>query len=196
MSENKQLPEVDASGPVERLDAVVADCLLPHAEKGTIQALGAVSDLSDQEPLYAAAGATLATAALMRDGPTWRAGTRILAAHLLATGLRGIVKTAVDRTRPDAAADRGEYVLRKGKRKDSDFNSFPSGHTAGAVAVARALGRAYPAGRGAALGLAAMAGAAQVVRSKHFVSDVLAGAVIGLVAEAAVAGLLRRAEQF
>jgi undecaprenyl-diphosphatase len=195
MTSLENLPDVDATLPLEELDAAVADVLIPHAGEAAVQVLGAVSDLSDQEPIYAGAAAMLGTAALMRDGPTWRAGTRILAAHLLATGLRGIVKQLVDRTRPDAAAERGEYVFTGGEHKESDFNSFPSGHTAGAVAVAMAVGRDYPGGRYPALGLATAAGLAQVVRSKHFVSDVLAGAVIGLAAEALVDGLVRRASR-
>jgi membrane-associated phospholipid phosphatase len=193
MTSNKNLPPVEEAAALERVDAAVADALIPHAGRGAVRALGAVSDLTDQEPLYAASVAALVTAVAMRDGPTWRAGTRILAAHLLATALRGMVKAAVDRTRPEAAARRGEYVLRKGRRRDSDFNSFPSGHTAGAFAAAMALGRAYPGGQAAALGLAAGSGAAQVVRSKHFVTDVVAGAAIGLIAEAAVDRLIRSA---
>jgi undecaprenyl-diphosphatase len=84
-------------------------------------------------------------------------------------------------------------VLRSGRRRDTDFNSFPSGHTAGAVAVAVAVGRDYPGGRLPALALAAAAGIAQVVRSKHYVSDVVAGATIGIVAELAIDRLIRKA---
>lgn len=195
MSEHQNLPNGKSEAPLEELDAAVADVLIPFAGKGAIRAAGAVSDLADQEPLYAGAAATLATAVVLRDGRTWRAGTRVLASHLLATALRGVVKAMVDRTRPDAAARRGEYVLRKGHRKDSDFNSFPSGHTAGAVAVARAVGRHYPGSHHAALGLAGLAGVAQVVRSKHYVTDVVAGAAIGLIAEALMDQLIRRAER-
>jgi undecaprenyl-diphosphatase len=187
--------DLATEAPVEEVDQAIAQAFIPYVEKSGVKALGAVSDLSDQEPLYAGAAAVLVTAAVMRDGRTWRAGTRLLAAHLLATGLRGIVKQMVDRTRPDAAAERGEYVLRPGQRHDSDFNSFPSGHTAGAVAVARAVGRAYPDANHVALGLAAAAGAAQVVRSKHYVSDVLAGAVIGWAAEMMIDALIQRAER-
>lgn len=186
---------MDSPAAAEELDAAVADALLPHAGEAAVRAIGTISDLSDQEPLYAAAAGTLATAIMLRDGPTWRAGTRVLAAHLLATALRGVVKKMVDRTRPDAAAERGEYVLRKGRRHDSDFNSFPSGHAAGAVAVALAVGRDYPAARLPALALAGSAGAAQVLRSKHFVTDVAAGAAIGIVAEALIHGLINQAER-
>jgi undecaprenyl-diphosphatase len=193
ISQNRAEPASEA--PVEELDQAVAGAFIPYFERSGVRALGAASDLTDQEPLYAGAAAVLATATLLRDGPTWRAGTRLLAAHLLATGLRGIVKQMVDRTRPDAAAKRGEYVLRAGERHDSDFNSFPSGHTAGAVAVACAVGRAYPPSRHVALGVAAAAGVAQVVRSKHYVSDVVAGAVIGWAAAALIDALIRRAEK-
>lgn len=195
MTKLDNLPDIDSNNSVEDLDAAVADVLVPHTERAAVKALGAVADLSDQEPLYAASAGVLLTAALLRDGPTWRTGTRILAAHLLATGLRGIAKQLVDRTRPEAAARRGDYVLRKGQRHESDFNSFPSGHTAGAVAVAMAVGRDNPGARLPALALATLAGVAQVIRSKHFVTDVLAGAAIGLVAEALVDGLINRAEK-
>jgi membrane-associated phospholipid phosphatase len=193
MKELQNLPDLEPKGPLEEIDAEVADVLVPYAEQGAVRAIGAVSDLSDQEPLYAASAAVLATAAVLGDGRTWRAGTRLLASHLLATGLRGIIKQTVDRTRPDAAAERGEYVLREGQRQDSDFNSFPSGHTAGAVAFALALARDYPGSRALALGLASVAGAAQVIRSKHYISDVVAGAAIGWAGEALIAGLIRRA---
>lgn len=195
MTKPEKLPDLDAPAPAEELDAAVADVLLPHAGKAAVRAIGAVSDLSDQEPLYAAAAGTLGVAVLLRDGPTWRAGTRFLASHLLATALRGVVKKMVDRTRPDAAAERGEYVLREGQRHDSDFNSFPSGHAAGAVAVALAIGRDYPRARVPVLALAGAASAAQVLRSKHFVTDVAAGAVIGVAAEALVNALIRQAQR-
>lgn len=195
MSEHLHLPEVEATAPLEELDAAVATALVPLAEDGAVKALGEVSDLSDQEPIYAGAAAFLAVAAIMRDGPTWRAGTRLLAAHLLATGLRGIVKRLVDRTRPDAAARSGHYVFRGGVRRESDYSSFPSGHTAGAMAVALAVSRDYPGARWPALGLAATAGVAQVIRSRHYVSDVAAGAAIGWAAEALIDGLIRRAER-
>lgn len=195
MSEHLHLPNVEPSVPLEEMDAAVATVLVPLAEDGVVKAIGEVSDFSDQEPIYAGAAAFLSVAAVMRDGPTWRAGTRILAAHLLATGLRGIVKRNVVRTRPDAAARFGRYVFATGEQRETEYSSFPSGHAAGAVAVALAVGRDYPNGRWPALGLAAAAGAAQILRSKHYVSDVLVGAAIAWAAEALIDGLIRRAER-
>lgn len=189
-------PDFEATLPVEEIDAAIADTLLPLTGKTVIEALGTVSDLSDQEPLYAASAAVLATAAVMRNGPTWRTGTRILASHLLATALRGVVKKMVDRTRPDAAQRRGDYVLREGERHESDFNSFPSGHTSGAVAFALAVGRDNPGARWPAIGLATAAGAAQVLRSRHYATDVVAGAIIGIVADQLIDALIVKAGKY
>ncbi|WP_426267385.1 phosphatase PAP2 family protein [Sphingomonas sp. LHG3443-2] len=195
MTDLKNLPDFEPAAPVEEVDAAVADVLIPHAEKAATRALGAVSDLSDQEPLYAASASVLVTAAVLRDGPTWRTGTRILASHLLATALRGVIKKMVDRTRPEAAARRGDYVLREGERHESDFNSFPSGHTAGAVAVAMAVGRDNPGARLPAISLAAVSGAAQILRSRHYVTDVVAGAVIGIIADELIDAVIVRARR-
>lgn len=191
MSSDKRMPQVDDVTAIEEVDVAVAEATVPFADNPLVQALGEISDLSDQEPLYAATGAVIATGLLMRDGKTIRAGTRMLAAHLLATALRGVVKQLVDRTRPDAAARDGVYHMGSGERYERDFNSFPSGHTAGALAVAMAFSREYPRQAPFAYGLAGAAGAAQVIRCSHFPSDVAAGAAVGAVAEIAVDRLLR-----
>ena len=69
---------------------------------------------------------------------------------------------------------------------EGSWQSFPSGHTAGSVAAARALARAYPsASRPAYAGAAAIA-LVQLPRGKHFPSDVVAGTAVGVVAEALV----------
>jgi membrane-associated phospholipid phosphatase len=57
--------------------------------------------------------------------------------------------------------------------------SFPSGHAAAAFAFAACLCRMYPNGRPAFLLLALLCGASRVVSSKHFVTDVIAGAWLG-----------------
>ena len=195
MSSDKRLPEVDDATPIEDADVAVADKVVRFADHPLVETLGEISDFSDQEPLYAATGAVIAAGLLMRDAKTVKAGTRMLAAHLLATALRGVVKQLVDRTRPDAAARDGVYHMGKGERYERDFNSFPSGHTAGALAVAMAFSREYPRQAPVAYSLAAAAGAAQVVRCSHFPSDVAAGAAVGAVAEIAVDRLIRWAER-
>jgi membrane-associated phospholipid phosphatase len=188
-------PVVKAANALEEADVLVAETLVPHARQRLVRAIGTISDLTDQEPFYAAAAGVIATGVVLRNGHTFRAGTRILATHLLATAVRGMIKHLVDRTRPIAAAETGEYRLGKAEHYESDFNSFPSGHTAGAVAVAAAVGRAWPSTTTTAAGLASLAALAQVLRSKHYLTDVLAGAAVGLAAHVAIDRLIRAAEQ-
>jgi membrane-associated phospholipid phosphatase len=168
---------------VEKVDLAVAEALTPIRKRKAVEAIGTISDVGDQPPMYLITGAVLATGVLMGDRRTSKAGLRMLASHFIAIRLKNLAKRLVDRTRPDLIPEQGKYELRPGKRYESDYNSFPSGHTASPVAVARALGRDYPGQHGAALALAGAVGATQVVRSKHYVSDVIAGALIGLAAE-------------
>ena len=182
------------ANPIEQADVAVAEALVPHEGNPLVRALGAVSDLSDQEPIYAGGAAVIAVGFVMRDGKTVHGGTRILAAHLLATALRGIVKQMVDRPRPNVAAEEG-YQLTRGERTDSEYSSFPSGHTAGAVAVAMAASRVWSGSLYPGTFLAAAAAGAQVLRSKHYVSDIIVGAAIGFAAEALINRLVRQAER-
>ena len=70
------------------------------------------------------------------------------------------------------------------------MTGFPSGHTAGTFAVARALGRAYPEHGAKAVAAAGLIALAQVVGRKHYFTDVVAGLAVGLAAEALVAKLV------
>jgi len=69
---------------------------------------------------------------------------------------------------------------------DHSVQSFPSGHTATACGLAVGLSRSYPQARWLFYCLAALAAAQRLNARAHYLSDVLAGAAIGLCA----AGLL------
>jgi membrane-associated phospholipid phosphatase len=62
---------------------------------------------------------------------------------------------------------------------DSRYHSFPSGHAATAFALAAALSRAAPGRRRVWLAVAAGVGASRVVLNAHFLSDVVAGGLLG-----------------
>lgn len=168
---------------VEKADLAIADTFTPVRKHPAVKALGKASEVGDQPPLYVIAAAVLGTGLAMGDRRAAKAGLRMIASHFIAIRIKNAAKHLVDRTRPNLIPDEGRYQVRKGKRFDSDYNSFPSGHTASSVAVARALGREYPSQHGAALALAGAIAGAQVVRSKHYASDLVAGAAIGLAAE-------------
>jgi undecaprenyl-diphosphatase len=70
-----------------------------------------------------------------------------------------------------------------------DQFSFPSGHTITAFAVAVALGTFYPAMRPGLFFCATSIAASRVILGMHFLSDVLAGAVLGATLGTLSAGL-------
>lgn len=57
--------------------------------------------------------------------------------------------------------------------------SFPSGHTAAAVAFARGVGRQLPQARLPLEALAALVGYSRVHTGVHYPGDVVAGALLG-----------------
>lgn len=171
----------------ERADIAVAKKVAPARHAAPIRALGTLSELADQPPLMTICAVTMAAGLLLGDRRLMRVGARMLAGEVLATQLKSFVKHRIDRTRPMVLAEGGAYRAKRGDDHASAMTSFPSGHTAGAVAVARAIAREYPGGTHAAYTAAAAIGAIQIPRSKHYVSDVAAGAVVGLAAEQIVA---------
>ena len=66
--------------------------------------------------------------------------------------------------------------------KGAGFISFPSGHAVTAFALAFVLARAYPRYAVPFYGLAVMVALSRVYLAKHFPSDVVAGAVVGILA--------------
>ncbi|MBO9665351.1 MAG: phosphatase PAP2 family protein [Bdellovibrio sp.] len=107
-------------------------------------------------------GIVLATSQLWWDQP---AGLQLGRALLLTSVTHITIAAAVDRTRP--AGNRGL--------------SFPSGHTSTAFATATSLAYSYGPWVGVPMyGLATFVGAARISEGVHWLSDVVAGAVIGI----------------
>lgn len=152
-----------------------------------VKVAGWLSEVADQPPTVAINLSVIAAGLVSGDGRLTRTGVRMLAAHGLATAAKAVLKHNIDRARPFLFADRDEHRPKPGERDEGPQNSFPSGHTAGAVAVARAVAREYPRAAGPAYAGAAMVAAVQVPRGTHFPIDVAVGAVIGWAAEALVA---------
>lgn len=183
---------------VEKVDIAVAEASAPIRHTRAVRLLGLLSELADQPPLNAICAATFAIGLMRGNRRLASAGGRMLAAQLLSTGLKSAIKHQVDRTRPRVADDGGTYAMKRGQSHASANNSFPSGHTAGAMAVARAFVRDYPEHRAAAYAAAAAVAAIQLPRCQHYPSDLAAGAAIGLAAEGLVHGseiLLARAAE-
>jgi len=114
----------------------------------------------------------------------WR---RILAAAALAAGVANValvlLKRSVRRRRPRGLAAHPAFAVKAShfvRFVPSDRFSFPSGHSANAFAVATVLALTFPWLAPAALLLAASIAASRFVIGLHFLSDVVAGSLLGL----------------
>lgn len=179
--------------------AARADVTATHKVAGArntpvMKLVGFLAEAGDQPPLIAASIGTLAIGLVAGRADLARGGARMLFSHLLATGAKLAIKHQFDRTRPSRALAGAGHHFAAGDKGGHADKSFPSGHTAGAVAVALAAahdidGAALPVGL-AAGGIAA----AQAPAGNHYFSDILAGAAIGWASEALVSAVFDRLE--
>lgn len=173
---------------IEQVDLRIATAM-EAKDNPLIRATGALSEIGDQPPMIALSVGTAIAGAVRRDRRMMRAGVRMLVAHAFATWTKQAIKAGIVRTRPATAQKEG-YRSDTGKDTDHAVSSFPSGHTAGAVAVAQAVAREYPSVARPVRGVAAAVAIVQIPRAKHFLSDLVVGAAIALVAERLASALV------
>jgi membrane-associated phospholipid phosphatase len=179
----------DAAEQLLEADARTVEAAQPYQDNEVLERL---ADLGDQPALRVVCAATVAAGILARDPRFVRAGFRMLAAHTLATWTKNFVKHRVDRTRPRSSGDpREDHRIEPGRSEAKEETSFPSGHAAGASAVARAFAREVPEWALPAYAAGGVLALAQIPRCAHYPTDVGAGLVIGLASEAAVDAGLR-----
>jgi len=178
---------------VERADHRLTSMVNDKSDSWPMRVIGAASEIGDQPQMRMLCGATVMLGLARRDRHLAATGLRMLAAHTLATWGKTRIKHAIDRTRPDSGED---PRVRPGDSDRHEDNSFPSGHSAGAVAVGEAFARAFPDQRLAARCAALSVSAVQVPRGTHYVGDVAAGIAIGIVAERACHAGLTLADQW
>ncbi len=149
--------------PIERLDLATAAAV----QRARRPALESTMRAATRWGRPAAGLAVLALAADALGGTGWT-GVGIAALALAGTNLTvEILKRAVGRARPD------------GERRPSNA-SFPSSHAANAFAVACVLARRWRRAAPAFFVLALLVAASRMYLNRHFLSDVVAGAVIGI----------------
>lgn len=182
-----------AARPVLAADNAAARLARRYEDTRPVKFLEHVADLGDQPPLRILCAAAIGFGLVAGNRRLARTGVAMLAAHTLATFVKDEVKERVDRTRPRSAAKPGkDSKPRAGDSTAKEETSFPSGHSAGAAAVARAFARAYPEHAGKAYAAAGFLALAQVPRCAHYPSDVGAGLAIGVAAEAVTGAVLKR----
>ena len=176
---------------IEEADVAAGLKLAERRHEPAVRAAAKMGELSDQEPLYAISAVVLVAGAVTGNKRLATAGARMLASAAAAAALKSLVKRSVTRTRPHVLMDEDRYETDVGGSPDKPEQSFPSGHAAGGMAVARALTRVYPRAGAVGLGAAAMAGLTRVLKGAHYPVDVMAGAAVGLVSEMLVNRLAR-----
>jgi undecaprenyl-diphosphatase len=125
----------------------------------------------------------LAAAGLLAGGSGGRALVAAAAAAALASAIAYLVKRLIARPRPTRAS-----ALRVALVDPPDAWSFPSGHTATAVAAACAIGSAFgPAAFACGLAFSVVVAISRVYVGAHYPLDVLMGGALGA---AVAAGLL------
>jgi undecaprenyl-diphosphatase len=118
---------------------------------------------------------------LMGGGPGYRLAACGALAGGLASALLVPLKRRFRRRRPCEAGLHPLYNVRPLEYLAADHFSFPSGHSMNAFAIATAVGLGLPALLPALLFAAASVAASRVVLGLHYVSDVLAGSLLGAV---------------
>ncbi|RYV51335.1 phosphatase PAP2 family protein [Pengzhenrongella frigida] len=155
------------------------------------RALFALTRGADYSKLSLAAAAALALA----GGPR---GRRSAVHGLAGLGLTALVantaiKPLTHRRRPERAPEpvrATEWIVTTPRS-----TSFPSGHTAAAVAFATGVAHEWPTAAVPLTGLAALVGYSRVRTGVHFPGDVVAGALLGGGLALAASRLLDRLER-
>ena len=168
------------------MDGAVRKAVLPYRRNLAVKALSWFSEVGDQPQMRALCAGYIAIGLLRADARMVRAGSRMLVSHELATAAKSFIKHRVDRSRPRSAARRSDEALRPGHSSEKEESSFPSGHSAGAMAVASAFAADYPRFSAPAYGAAGAVALAQIPRCAHYPTDVGAGLLIGAGAGALV----------
>lgn len=133
------------------------------------------------------AAAVLGCLGLLLRRPRLVGGSLLVAAAAAGAGiLANIVKVLVGRARPKLLFAEEPFYGASPFSVGYDFASFPSGHTATAFAAAAAMWLLLPSGRWLWAVLAVAVALTRVVLGSHFLADVLAGAVLGVLCGAAL----------
>jgi membrane-associated phospholipid phosphatase len=148
--------------------------------EGTLGTLSSVGNaLGRPQYVLPALGGLYVLGQLAGDAPARESATHI-AAGLVAAGVaNGSLKFAVGRLRPGQHDGDGDEF--RPLSLADQWQSFPSGHTVVAFALAGAIAEEAqnPWVTAASYGTAAMVGWSRVYEDRHWASDVVAGAIVG-----------------
>lgn len=117
------------------------------------------------------------------------AAVQTLIAHGIAALLANVLKHLIGRPRPKFVHS-GDWQA--GVSWVSGLDSFPSGHSTASFAIATVLAKRFPAASPLCLAIALFVGISRVLRGSHFLTDVIGGAIIGILSGSVAAAPLRQ----
>jgi membrane-associated phospholipid phosphatase len=170
----------------EQIDQGVYAAVARTSTPALDAAMRRLSGAADHSKISITAGALLAIAGGHKGRAAARCGLTSVAATSAVVNL--VIKPLTRRRRPDRG---GAHVSEARHVKMPTSRSFPSGHTAAAVAFASGVGSVLPAASVPLHALSALVGYSRVHTGVHYPGDVIAGALIG-----AVVGDLASARSF
>jgi membrane-associated phospholipid phosphatase len=142
------------------------------------------NELGRGESLLLVHAVLLAAGYVFQRASLKRAGWETLIAHLLAGGINTVLKHLVGRGRPKFMhGDHSEFFPFGG----AGWDSFPSGHSMATFAVAAVLAVRFPKIRWLVIFWALAVSVSRLFRASHFLTDIVAGAVLGVVIGTVVA---------
>ena len=158
-------------------DNAVRDFMAQHQNHGVYDFMRNVSRVGDW-PEHFLAGLTLFSFARWRGNKEWE---RIFLAMLIALSIAGltgrVVKISTGRARPSVKT---EHVWNGLRVSGSKYHSFPSGHVDASVGFFGVLFLARRRIGLACLPIPALIGFARIYIGAHWLSDVVCGAVLGI----------------
>jgi membrane-associated phospholipid phosphatase len=171
-----------------RIDRPAANFVRTHGQDNeTLQRASHVMEALAIPGAFIIGGGLYVGGKLGDDDGMADAGLHTTEAVLIASALSGVLKLATGRARPYVSHDSsGDFGFMRGLHDDR-YRSFPSGHTVIAFAMAAAAtqevdrsgGPAFLVGAATYSG-ATLVGLARMYHNKHWASDVVVGAAVGI----------------
>ncbi|THA79276.1 phosphatase PAP2 family protein [Streptomyces sp. A0642] len=158
---------------VQRADRLVAQAAGWRIPARVGRVLSVAEEAAESSKLWCGAAVAMAVGGGWRGRKAAAAGLAALVVGQLVSN--GLGKQLADRPRPPK-----EWYPHDETDDRPDSSSFPSGHTAAAIAFTAAVAPTWPAAGLACAVPAALVAVERVQSGAHYLSDVAAGAAIGL----------------
>ncbi|MFF1711516.1 phosphatase PAP2 family protein [Streptomyces sp. NPDC058268] len=158
---------------VSEADRVLTQRAASRIPPGVAKVLSAVEESAESTKLWCGAAVAMAWLGGWRGRKAAAAGLGALVVAQLVSN--GLCKQLADRPRPPT-----EWIPHDEVADRPDSSSFPSGHTAAAVAFTAAAAPSWPTAGALCAVPTALVALERVQSGAHYPSDVAAGAAIGL----------------